>query len=67
MTNLEYIVDFALRFGESMLISGANLERVNDSIYRICDSYGCREVHFFSLNCYLTLSLQDKAGSQVTS
>lgn len=67
MTNLEYLVDFALKFGEQMLISGANLERVNDSIYRICDSYGCRDAHFFSLNCYLTLSLQDEAGSRVTS
>ncbi|MCD8023805.1 MAG: threonine/serine exporter family protein [Lachnospiraceae bacterium] len=67
MSDLECIVDFALKLGEDMLIAGANLERVNDTIYRICASYGCREAHFFSLNCYLTLSLQDAAGHQVCS
>ncbi len=65
--NLEYLVDFALKFGEAMLSAGANLERVNDTIYRVCDSYGCRETHFFSLNCYLTLSLEDADGNHVSA
>ncbi|MCD7834899.1 MAG: threonine/serine exporter family protein [Lachnospiraceae bacterium] len=66
MNEAEYILDFALKLSEKMLISGANLERVNDTVYRICDSYGCDDVHFFSLNCYLTLSLKDADGKRVT-
>ncbi|MCD7819899.1 MAG: threonine/serine exporter family protein [Lachnospiraceae bacterium] len=66
MNNLEYILDFILKLSEKMLISGANLERVNDTVYRICDSYGCEEAYFFSLNCYLTLSLKDTDGNRVT-
>ncbi|MCD7744250.1 MAG: threonine/serine exporter family protein [Lachnospiraceae bacterium] len=65
--NLQYLVDFALKFSEAMLSAGANLERVNDTIYRICDSYDCRETHFFSLNCYLTLSLEDSEGNHAGS
>ncbi|MCC8101364.1 MAG: threonine/serine exporter family protein [Clostridiales bacterium] len=66
MSEAEYILDFALRLSEKMLVSGANLERVNDTVYRICDSYGCDDVHFFSLNCYLTLSLKDAQGNRVS-
>ncbi len=65
MGNPDYILDFALKFSEQMLLCGANLERVNDTLYRICDSYGCEDVHFFSLNCYLTLAFKDKEGNSV--
>ncbi len=65
MSNLDYILDFVLEFSEQMLLNGANLERVNDTLYRICDSYGCEDVHFFSLNCFLTLSIKNEAGERV--
>lgn len=66
MRETEYLFDFVLKLSEKMLISGANLERVNDTVYRICDSYGCEDVHFFSLNCYLTLSFKDADGNRVS-
>ncbi len=67
MTPLEYVLDFSLKFGEALWHSGATLERINDSVYRICDSYGCKEVHFFSLNCYMTLTLLGPDGERVSS
>ncbi|MCD8149208.1 MAG: threonine/serine exporter family protein [Clostridiales bacterium] len=65
-TRWDYITEFALKLGERMLISGANLERVTDAVYHICESYHCREVHFFALNCYLNLSLESPDGYKVS-
>lgn len=64
MKDLDYLLEFLLRFSERMLVSGANLERVDDSVYRICDAYGCQDVQFFSLNCYLSLSMKNQAGEK---
>lgn len=47
MTQTNQILDFAARLGREMLVSGANLERVNDSICRVCESYDLREVSVF--------------------
>ncbi|MCD8230861.1 MAG: threonine/serine exporter family protein [Clostridiales bacterium] len=62
--NLDYITEFALKLSEKMLVSGANLERVTDTVYHICESYHCKDVHFFALNCYLNLSLESPDGGK---
>ncbi|MCD7737245.1 MAG: threonine/serine exporter family protein [Lachnospiraceae bacterium] len=64
--DLEYLLDFSLKLGEKMIVSGANLERVTDTIYRVCDSYGCQDIHFFSLSCYLSLNIKDADGNRVS-
>ncbi|MCD7916965.1 MAG: threonine/serine exporter family protein [Clostridiales bacterium] len=65
MNDLNDILEFILKFSERMLVSGANLERLDDSVYRICEAYGCQDVHFFSLNCYVSLSMKDAQGNKV--
>ncbi|MCD8012233.1 MAG: threonine/serine exporter family protein [Lachnospiraceae bacterium] len=64
--NLDYLLDFSLRMGEELIVCGANIERVSDTVYRVCDSYHCRDVQFFALDCYLTLSLEDGDGVRVS-
>ncbi|MCD8085757.1 MAG: threonine/serine exporter family protein [Clostridiales bacterium] len=64
MNDLNDILEFILKFSERMLVSGANLERLDDSVYRICDAYGCQDVQFFSLNCYVSLSMKDAQGNK---
>lgn len=66
MNDLNCLLDFILKFSERMLVSGANLERLENSVYHICDAYGCQDVHFFSLNCYVSLSMKDADGNRVT-
>lgn len=48
MTDIEYILDFAANLGGKMLSVGANLERVNDTMYRICRSYHLNSISIFS-------------------
>ncbi|MCD8366703.1 MAG: threonine/serine exporter family protein [Clostridiales bacterium] len=64
MNDLNQLLEFILKFSERMLVSGANLERLDDSVYRICDAYGCQDVHFFSLNCYVSLCMKDAEGNK---
>lgn len=63
MQEIDLILDFAVHLGQQLLESGANLERVNDTIYRICSSYRLKEVSLFSLNGLLLLSAASPDGT----
>ena len=56
MKDIEYILDFAMNLGSSMLASGSNLERADDTMKRVCESYGLSEVSIFSLNSIIQIS-----------
>lgn len=56
MEKIEYILDFAVNMGGRMLTVGANLERVNDTMYRICQSYQLNSISIFSLSSVIIIS-----------
>ncbi len=56
MNHVEYILDFAASLGGRMLAVGANLERVNDTMYRICRSYRLTSISIFSLSSIIIIS-----------
>ena len=56
MNNIEYILDFVANLGCKMLSVGANLERVEDTMYRICHSYHLTEISIFSLSSLISVS-----------
>ena len=60
MTDIEYILDFAANLGGKMLSVGANLERVNDTMYRICRSYHLNSISIFSLNSLIMLGAKSE-------
>lgn len=60
MTNIELILDFSVQLGGHMISSGASLERVNDTIKRICISYQLHSISIFSLNSTLIVSAKDQ-------
>lgn len=60
MTDIEYILDFAAGLGCKMLAVGANLERVNDTMYRICRSYHLHSISIFSLNSLIMISAKSE-------
>ena len=62
MNNVEYILDFAANMGCRMLTVGANLERVNDTMYRICDSYHLSSISIFSLSKMISVSAKSPEG-----
>lgn len=63
MQEVDLILDFAVHLGQQLLESGANLERVNDTICRICSSYRLKEVSIFSLNGIILLSAASPDGT----
>lgn len=56
MNKVEYVLDFAANMGREMLAVGANLERVNDTMYRICQSYHLVSISIFSLSSVISIS-----------
>lgn len=64
MNRVEYILDFAASLGCRMLTVGANLERVNDTMYRICHSYHLNSISIFSLSSIIIISA--KSSDELT-
>lgn len=62
MNHVEYILDFAASLGCRMLTVGANLERVNDTMYRICHSYHLHSISIYSLSSVIMISAKASDG-----
>ena len=62
MKDIEYVLDFAAGLGCYMLESGANLERANDTMNRVCYSYGLKEVSIFSLSSIIQIGAKTQDG-----
>lgn len=62
----EKLLSSALDIGEQMLVSGAEISRVEDSIKRICRAYDCARVDVFTITSSIVLTLTDKDGNSVT-
>ena len=43
----EEVLTCAINIGEQLLVSGAEISRVEDTIRRICNAYGIRQSHIF--------------------
>jgi len=56
----------ALDLGEQMLICGAEISRVEDTIKRVTDSYGCAGTDVFVITSVIFLTLRNDDGSCVT-
>ena len=62
MNHVECILDFAAGLGCRMLTVGANLERVNDTMSRICHSYQLDSISIFSLSSIIMISAKSSDG-----
>ena len=60
MERIEYILDFCKELGKQMIASGANIERVNLSIERICHAYGLHDVTCANLTSRISISSKDE-------
>lgn len=65
MTN-DQILTCAISIGEQLLISGAEISRVEDTIQRICRAYGMRESHIFSIASCIIVTLETSEGKWIT-
>lgn len=55
-----------LDVGEMMLTSGAEVNRVEDTIHRMMQAYGCSRVDVFTITSSIVVTVQDSEGKIVT-
>lgn len=65
MTN-DQILTNAIDIGEQLLINGAEISRVEDTIGRICKSYKLRQSHIFCIASCIIVSLETEEGEWIT-
>ena len=56
----EQLLTCALDIGEKMLISGAEIGRVEESVRLICSAYGCVRTDVFTITSSIVVSIEDK-------
>ena len=61
-----FLLSCALGIGEQMLISGAEIYRVEDCIKRICLSYGMRRIDVFTITSSIVATLEDNDHKNIT-
>ena len=57
----EQLLTCALDIGEQMLLSGAEIGRVEDSIRLICTAYGCCRTDVFTITSSIVVSIEDSS------
>ena len=55
----EQLLTCALDIGEMMLISGAEIGRVENSVQLICAAYGCKRTDVFTITSSIVVSIED--------
>ena len=56
----EQLLTCALDIGEMMLISGAEIGRVENTVHLICAAYGCRRTDVFTITSSMVVSIEDQ-------
>ena len=64
--NPEQLISCALDIGEQMLLSGAEVGRVEDSMRLICTAYGCKRVDAFTITSSIVVSLITDDDKHIT-
>lgn len=64
--NPEQLISCALDIGEHMLLSGAEVGRVETSIKLICTAYGCSRTDVFTITSSIVVSIVSKEGVHLT-
>ena len=64
--NYNKIVQGILDIGESMLISGAENYRIEDSLYRMCRSYGFVKYDVFVIPSNIQITVETENGDIIT-
>lgn len=60
------LINFVLDIGEQMLISGAEVNRVEDSITRMCSAYGAKRVNVLTITSSIILTVRMLDGELYT-
>jgi len=60
--DIEQVLEFTVSLSRDMILSGANLERVELAVSRICSSYGLIELSIFLLSTHMSIAAKTQSG-----
>ena len=60
--DIDHVLDFVVALARQMIVSGANLERVDLACDRICSSYDLSNVSIFLLSTHMSISAKTPSG-----
>lgn len=63
---MQRIFSSIMDIGEQMLLSGAEVHRVEDSIERMCQSFGAKRIDVFSITSSLVVTIFMEDGEKIT-
>ena len=58
----EMVLDFCVELSRRMIMSGANVERVNLAVDRVLSTYELNDSSIFILPTYVSVSAKDQSG-----
>ena len=64
--NYSKLLQAILDIAEEMLVCGAGVDRVEDSIERMCYAYGCDRVNAFIITSNIQVTVEDPNGEIIT-
>ena len=65
-TDIESILSLAMDIGKSMIKCGAEIDRVEETIIRICHAYGMKKTEVFSIVSMINVTTVDAEGHAFT-
>ena len=60
------MLTLTMEIGREMLVSGAEVARVEDTITRICSAYGCSEINVFTITSSIVVTVRGADGEMMT-
>ena len=60
------MLTLTMEIGREMLVSGAEVARVEDTITRICSAYGCSEINVFTITSSIVVTVRGADGEILT-
>lgn len=62
----ENILTVIMNLGKQMLMCGAEVNRVEDTINRLCNAYGLSDAEIFSITSLILVTVRDGEGGQIS-
>lgn len=63
---MKKLLDLAMDIGEQMIMCGAEVHRVEDTLYRICKAFGAKRVDVFIITTSMVVTLHDNCDNPFT-
>ena len=64
--NYELLLDKSLQIGHDLLVNGAEISRVDDTLAHIYKAYGINEINIFTITCSIVVNIKTQENKIYT-